>query len=459
MKKVNKPGTPQDILSAAIPNDVLHVVKTLQTAGFKAFVVGGPVRDVILGRVATDWDIATDATPDRVREVFGRVVPTGLAYGTVTVVVPPRSYEITTFRSEGAYTDSRHPDAVRYTTDIEQDLSRRDFTINAMAYDPIAGMLIDPSGGYQDARKRVVKAVGNPVERFTEDALRIIRAIRFASSLGFEIERETLQAMRELAPRVAVLSHERIRDELCKLLSAETPSKGFEYMKETRVLEVILPELAQTVGVMQENQHVFDVYTHSVRSCDYAPAGNLAVRLAALFHDVGKPARKSIHDGKVTFYGHEDLSTEMVSSILQRLRFSRATTELVEVLVSNHMFNYNSDWSDSALKRLIRKVGRSNIWSLIELRYADARAMRGREVGDGTLEEMESRIRRLFERDEALTIADLKVNGWDVMRTLELKPGPQVGNVLEQLLQLVYEDPALNDRDKLLDTMKRMDNA
>jgi len=451
-----KSSPPGDILKKALPDGVREIISALNGEGRRAYVVGGSVRDVLMGREVTDWDIATEASPAEVVRIFPRVVPTGLRYGTVTVLMPSGSYEVTTLRSEEGYSDGRHPDRVAYTSDILEDLARRDFTMNSMAFDPGSEKLIDPFSGMEDIRRRVVRAVGDPLRRFGEDALRVIRAVRFAAVFEFEIEKDTFDAMRRSAESVRRLSAERIRDELCKLMEASRPSTAFEHMRRSGILEMVLPELSAAVGVSQDNEHLHDVYTHSILSCDYAARDNLALRLAALFHDLGKPARKAQAEGRTVFYGHAEVSEQMARSAMRRLRFSKATMETVCVLVANHMFNYNSRWKDSALKRLMRRVGRDNIDLLIELRRADAKAMKDLGPPAGPLEEMKSRIAKLLERDEALSVSDLEVSGRDVMETLGIGPGPKVGEVLEKLLQSVYEHPELNQRGKLIEEMKRI---
>lgn len=434
-----------------VPAEVREVVATLRAGGKQAYLVGGGVRDLLAGLDAVDFDVATDATPDDVRRLFPRTAPTGIKHGTVTVLGARGDYEVTTFRRDGKYGDARHPDDVTYAQTVEEDLSRRDFTFNALAYDPSEDKLIDLFGGVEDFERGVVRAVGDAIERFREDGLRPLRAVRLAARFEFEVEPETLNAIPEVLDRVRMVAAERVRDEFMKMLAtAPKPSYGLELMRDTGLLEVFLPELLEGYAVTQNEFHAYDVYTHSLYSCDAAPAGKPLVRLAALLHDVGKPRTRVVRDGRVTFYNHQAVSRRMARHILDRLRFSKKERDHVLHLVYYHMFGYTPSWTDAAVRRLIRKVGRDNIADLFDLRIADWFG-NGTNYGfPGYLRALERRINAAIAREEAFTEKDLAVDGHDVMAELGLPPGPKVGEVLSYLLERVLEDQSLNERERLL---------
>jgi len=434
-----------------IKDGASSIIKRLKASGFQAFLVGGCIRDSLLGQEPEEWDIATSAKPEQVIKLFDKTIPTGIAYGTITVVLPDGQYEVTAFRSDERYIDGRHPANVKFTDDIHKDLSRRDFTINALAYDPETRELIDDFGGEQDIKNKIIRAVGNPAERFSEDGLRPVRACRFAAKLEFTIEPATFAAISKTLAVVKKVAAERIHDELVKMLSAERPSLGIELMRKSGLLELILPELEDGFGVEQPPQfHKFDVYWHSLYSCDAAPKGNLAVRLAALLHDIGKPACKvDFH-----FYNHDRVGAEMAESSLRRLKFSGDDAKKIVNLISNHMFDYNSQWSDAAVRRFIRRIGGvQNVEDLFLLRQADTKAMEA-EVGFEYLSELGKRISKIIEEENALAVSDLKVDGNDVMQVLKIPPGPKVGEVLHSLLEKVLDDPKLNEREILINLIK-----
>lgn len=388
---------------------------------------------------------------EQVIKLFEKVIPTGIAYGTVTVLLPDGQYEVTTFRSDERYVDGRHPSNVRFTDDIHLDLSRRDFTVNALAYDPASDVLIDDFEGQKDLAGRIIRCVGKPLERFSEDGLRPVRACRFAAQLEFEIEPETFGAIPQALEVVKKVAAERIHDELVKLLKAEKPSIGFDLMRRSGLLKLIMPELETGLGVEQPPEfHRYDVYWHSLYSCDAASRQDLIVRLAALLHDIGKPACKE----GFTFYNHDRVSAEMAERVLKRLKFSNQETEKIVNLIANHMFDYTSEWSDAAVRRFIRRIGGvDNVDGLFALREADARAM-VKTVGSDYLSELRQRIDRIIAEENALHINDLKVDGNDVMEILRIGPGPKVGKVLGDLLEKVLDDPKLNDRETLLKLIK-----
>ncbi len=433
------------------PRELMKLARVFKENDFSCYCVGGAVRDMILGRKVTDYDIATDALPENVRTLFRRTIPTGIKHGTVTVLVDDRQYEITTFRTDGQYSDSRKPDYVTFTPSIEEDLKRRDFTINAIAYDLVNDRILDPHQGRTDLKKRIIRAIGDPLERFTEDALRLLRACRFSSQLSFELEKETEDAMRMLAKNIVHVSFERIRDEIVKIVTSSDPVRGIEYMKDSGLLVQVLPELAECAGIEQRELHCFDVYYHSVYSCEAEPTGDPVLRLAALFHDLGKAKTLVYSDAGVPmFYNHEKASAELVETIMKRLKFPTSDTRRASHLVLHHMFNYTDEWSDSAVRRFINRVGTEHINDLLSLRQADQGGMCRKNVVSGRLLDFKDRIRSVIDANEAVTISDLAIGGNDVMDSLGIKPGPVVGTILEYLLESVMDDPEQNTRDTLL---------
>jgi poly(A) polymerase/tRNA nucleotidyltransferase (CCA-adding enzyme) len=433
-----------------IPGGALKILSTLKGKGYQAYLVGGCIRDLLLEIPVAEWDAATSARPDEVAGLFPKVIPTGIEYGTVTILLSDGQYEVTTFRSDERYIDGRHPANVTFTDDIHKDLSRRDFTMNALAYDPESKELIDDWGGQKDLKNKLIRAIGNPMERFSEDGLRTVRACRFAAKLEFEIEKETLAAVPKTLKITKKVAPERIHDELVKMLAADKPSIGFELMRKSGLLKLIMPELEDCYGVEQPRKfHKYDVYWHSLYSCDAADPSNLILRLAALLHDISKPAcKEGFH-----FYNHDQEGAGVAEGILRRLRFSNDDIAKVSNLIKNHMFNYESSWSDAAVRRFMRRVGVENLFDLFALRVADTQAME-REIDDIYLKELKSRIQKVIEEEQALHIKDLKVDGKDVMKILKIKPGPKVGEVLNALLEKVLDDPKLNQRETLLKLIK-----
>lgn len=433
-----------------IPAGALKIIKTLKENGHQAYLVGGCMRDLLLGIPINEWDITTSAKPDQVSKLFAKVIPTGIEYGTVTIILADGQYEVTTFRSDERYVDGRHPANVTFTDDIHKDLSRRDFSMNALAYDPQTEELIDDFEGQKDLKQKLIRAIGDPFERFSEDGLRPVRACRFAAKLGFEIEKKTFAAISKTLEITKKVAPERIHDEMVKMLSARKPSLGFELMRRSGLLKLIMPELENCYGVEQPRKfHKYDVYWHSLYSCDAADPSNLALRLAALLHDISKPeCKEGFH-----FYNHDRIGAEVAKEILERLRFSNAEIAKVTNLIKNHMFNYESSWSDAAVRRFMRRVGVGNLEDLFALRAADTKAME-REIEDAYLEELKSRIQKIIDEEQALHIKDLKVDGKDVMEILKIKPGPKVGEALSALLEKVLDDPKLNERETLLKLIK-----
>ena len=439
-------------LLARIAPGALRICNRLREAGHRAWIVGGSVRDLALERTVTDWDIATDALPRQVMRAFSHVIPTGIEHGTVTVLLGDARYEVTTLRGETTYTDGRHPDAVVFVDDIAADLARRDFTINAIAIDPATAQVIDPWGGLADLERRILRAVGDPLERFTEDGLRPLRAARFAATLEIEIEPRTLAAIGPALPTYRRVSAERIRDEWVKAMGAERPSRAFEVMRTTGMLAVSLPEAIQMVGCRQNRFHAFDVWEHSLACLDACPA-DPALRFAALLHDIGKPRTRAVHEttGDYTFYHHETVGADMAMAILERLRFSNDERDRIVSLVRHHIVCYSDEWTDAAVRRFIRRVSRERIEDLYALSRADVRSKGTDALAElSALEKLEARVTAILTARDAISVRDLAVDGNDVMRELGIQPGRKVGETLEALLERVIEDPRLNDRDTLL---------
>jgi putative nucleotidyltransferase with HDIG domain len=368
-------------------------------------------------------------------------------------------FEVTTFRTEEAYGDGRRPDAVTFSPSILDDLARRDFTINAIAYDLLADHVADPHDGRKDLRAGIIRAIGNPSERFREDGLRPLRACRFAAQLGFIVEQETRLAIPGSLDILAKVSAERVRDEILKILGSPVPSVGLVLMKDTGILAVVLPELLEGEGIAQGTFHCHDVFWHSLYACDAAPRESQVLRLAALLHDVGKPRTLSAApDGRPTFYGHEKVSAEMTEAILERLKLPHATIRDVSHLVTHHMFNYQEEWSDAAVRRLVARVGEGAIGDLMALRRADQIGMceeNARFFPQG-LSDFAQRVADVAKSGRAFTLSKLAINGNDLMTQLGLVPGPRVGIILNELMDTVLEDPALNEKEKLLEIARRL---
>lgn len=442
-----------------VPRVVRDFASHFRSAGFQCYLVGGAVRDLMTGRGHTDFDVATDALPERVTALFRRVIPTGIKHGTVTVLFKGTTFEVTTFRTEGGYSDGRRPDTVAFAPTILDDLSRRDFTINAMALDLASSTLIDPHGGRKDLAAGIIRAIGTASERFREDGLRPLRACRIAAQLSFSIEEQTRAAIPGALEVLSRVSAERVRDELMKTLESPVPSVGFFLMRDTGILRVILPELTEGVGVAQGSLHCYDVFTHSLYACDAAPKESIVLRLAALLHDVGKPRALRVEaDGRPTFYSHEKLSAEMTEAILMRLKLPLAVIKEVTHLVANHMFNYQEEWSDAAVRRLVARVGEEKIDDLISLRRADQIGMcrENAAVFPEGLAEFAARVRSVLRAGRALTVRQLAVNGNDLIAALRIPAGPRIGIILNELLQAVLDDPGLNEKDRLLDMAARL---
>lgn len=433
-----------------IPHEILFLINKIEQNGKKAYIVGGAIRDFLLGRsIANDFDIATDASPQEIIRLFNRVIPTGIKHGTVTVLIGDHSVEVTTFRAEKGYSDSRHPDTVEFIPNLIEDLSRRDFTMNAIAYDALKADLIDPFNGQIDIARRIIRTVGNPLERFSEDGLRPLRAVRFASQLGFSIHEETLAAIPVCIEAFKKVSWERIRDEFIKILLSPVPSVGLRLLESTSLMEHALPELLPGRNCLQKGMHIYDVLDHSLLAVD-ACKPDLELRLAALFHDAGKPFVKSTtEDGIPTFYNHDKKSVELAAQALRRLKFSNDVIDTVCHLIALHMFHYEDNWSDAAVRRFIAKAGVPYIERLFLLRLADGSATTGIPADPRSLVPFKKRIDSVIAEQSALQLKDLKISGNDLM-DMGIPKGPVIGRILNELLDTVLDDPAQNNRETLL---------
>lgn len=440
-----------------IPKEVLYIAEALTKHKFEAFLVGGCVRDLLLGKSPKDWDIATDARPEEIQKIFPDSVYEN-SFGTVGVKTDSEDQdlkivEVTTYRLEGRYTDKRHPDEVKFAKTIEEDLSRRDFTINALALgftEEKAQRITDPFDGQKDLKAKLIRAVGNPEERFNEDALRLMRAVRFSAQLNFKIEEKTAAALKKRAGLLEFIAKERVRDELEKLIMTENAVKGIDEMRSLGLLKHVLPELEEGIGVGQNKHHVYTVYEHNTKSFEYAVSKNfpLDLRIASLLHDVGKPRTKRGEGSDSTFYGHQVVGERMVFEIMDRLRFPKTMAEKVALLVREHMFVYDPETVTLAgVRRLLRRVGTENIDDLFKVREAD-------RIGSGVPKAQPYRLRYLKAmvekvQKDPISPKMLKIKGDAVMEILKIEPGPRVGRILAVLLDEVLENPEFNAGDKL----------
>lgn len=454
-----------------IPAYLYHVISTLQNPGFEAYPVGGGVRDLLLGIEPKDWDVTTNALPEQVLAKFPDAKYENL-FGTVIVPFKDEAgqtyavIEVTTFRSEKGYADARHPDEVQFETELEKDLERRDFTVNALALKIKDKKLkikeltelitlaesdyeiVDLFGGQKDLHKKIIRAVGEPMDRFKEDALRLIRAIRFSAQLGFEIEDKTARGIAKMAHAIRFVANERIRDELIKILASDRAYEGIKNLHETKLLQYILPELEAGVGVQQNKHHTYTVFEHNMKSFKFCPSKDWRVRLATLLHDVGKPQTKKIIDGEATFYNHEYAGAKILAKIVKRLKFSTEDADKVVNLVKNHMFYYNVDEvTAAAVRRLIVKVGRENLKDLIDLRIGDRLGSDVAKAKPYKLRHLEYMLERV--QNDPVSVKMLKINGEDIMQLLNIPPGPTIGAILDVLLSDVVEDPELNQKELL----------
>jgi tRNA nucleotidyltransferase/poly(A) polymerase len=430
-------------------------------------LVGGSVRDMIRGKKAQDWDLASNALPEEVIVIFreskprGIVIPTGIKHGTLTVHYKNKSMEITTYRIESDYTDGRRPDNVNYASAIEEDLGRRDFSMNAIALRLPDAEMIDPYDGLKDINAGIIRCVGNPLELFSEDGLRPLRAVRFASQFGYDIDELTLEAIPLSIWVSALVSAERVRDEIDKIIFSPKPSKALRLMEDTGLLKLFLPELAACRGIEQKGMHRFDVLDHSLLACDYAAGMHYPheVILAALFHDIGKPlvrrkAEQKESESTWTFYRHEAESARMTKEIMGRLRYANAVIFKVSHLVKEHMFHYDDTYSNAAVRRFIARVGETYLENIYCLRRADTYAITGIEAGIECLLPLIERADSIIAAGNAFSLKDLAVSGNDLMQ-INIKQGKIMGIILNQLLETVLDDPELNTKEKLLEIAEK----
>lgn len=438
-----------------IPKSVQFIIQTIEQAGFEAYAVGGCVRDSILGREPDDWDITTNAKPEQIKQLFRHTVDTGIQHGTVTVLIQKESYEVTTYRIDGEYEDSRHPKEVNFTSLLSEDLRRRDFTINAMAYNEERG-IVDLFGGREDLRKGIIRCVGNPRERFAEDALRIMRAVRFSAQLGYEIEENTRQAICELAHTLERISVERIQVELVKLLVSGHPEYILQ-MYELGLTKVFLPEFDILMDTPQNNQHhCYTVGMHTIKVLERVKPQKIT-RLTALLHDIGKPAaRKTDSEGIDHFAEHPYLGSEMARKILKRLRFDNDTIQKVSLLVLYHDYGNAVSATPAFTRKLIHKVQLENFPILLDIKRADVLAQS--ELNQrAKLEKVKSLQRyyeEVLEQGMCTRLKELAVTGTDLIKE-GMKPGREIGKVLEKMLEAVLENPDMNEKETLMALAKR----
>lgn len=453
--------------SIILPEEVQNILSALQSKKYEAYVVGGALRNTILNISTTNWDFTTSAIPSEILKIFPDSFYNN-TFGTVgvkgTITHPekkdekiPVIFEITTYRSEFGYSDHRHPDTVLWGTTLEEDLMRRDFTMNALAFD--GKKLIDIFHGADDIHKKIVRAVGDADKRFKEDALRMMRAIRFATEYAFVIDEKTTKAIRDNSSLLQSISQERIRDELIKILASGFPTDGIKLLKNTKLLAFILPELEACFGVEQKSpkrHHVHDVGTHLLLSLENCPSKDPIVRLSTLLHDVGKPAtHQKTPEGVITFYNHEIIGASIVRHIADRLHLSKADREKMVTLVRFHQFTVDEQQTDSAIRRFIRNIGKERIDDMLSLRTGD-------RLGGGALEtswRLELYKKRIEEvQKQPFSVSDLKVNGYDVMKICKTTPGPLIGKILEEIFLEVTEGKLKNEREVLLEKIEKLFN-
>lgn len=439
-----------------MPEKAKYIIDTITAAGFEAYVVGGCVRDSILGRIPQDWDITTSARPEHIKALFPRTIDTGLQHGTVTVLLEREGFEVTTYRIDGKYEDSRHPTEVIFTPSLEEDLRRRDLTINAMAYNDEKG-LVDIYGGLEDIQARVVRCVGNPLERFEEDALRILRAIRFAAQLGYHIEEETRDAIRQLAPSLKNISAERIQTELVKLITSPHP----DYLRDAYdcgLTKVFLPEFDLIMETEQNHpHHCYSVGEHTLRALTEVEQDKI-LRLAVLFHDIGKPATLTRDDQGIThFHGHAQVGADITREILRRLKFDNDTVSGVCKLVLYHDYGNDLEPDMRLLRRMVNRIGEDAFPGLFQVKRADILAQSDylRREKLEKLQQWQQLHQELQENGQCVSLKTMAVTGSDLIR-LGMKPGRELGEVLQKLLELVLEEPERNTRDFLLARAEEM---
>jgi len=476
-----------------IPSYVTRVTETLENSGFQVFLVGGCVRDLIMGREPNDWDITTNAKPGEIISLFEKTIYEN-TFGTVGVCIPmvvthetlksneKQDYsvtyetnqsispetkyyiiEITPFRTEAKYSDFRHPDEVKFSNNLEDDLKRRDFTINALAYNPNKGQIIDLYKGQKDIKDKIIRAVGDPADRFNEDALRMIRAIRFSTQLNFALSNDTIQAIVNNSQLIKNISFERIRDEFVKIITSDNPVIGIGLLSKLGLLKYIIPELEEGIGCEQKGEHIYDVWEHLLHALGHAGAKgwSLEIRLAALFHDIGKPktrrwdGTKAGGKGKYTFYGHEVVGTRMTKQIMERLKFPQKTCDLVLKLVRGHMFFSDTETITlSAVRRVVINVGKEHIWELMNVRECDRVGMKKKEA-PYRLRKYHAMIEEVLH--DPISVSQLAIDGEYMIKELHVKPSPRMGWILSTLLEEVLDDPTKNTKEHLSELVKSLD--
>lgn len=443
-------------LQSHIPTEVSTIATVLSDADFECYIVGGCVRDIIQGKQPKDWDLTTNAKPGQIMELF----PDSFYendFGTVgiknenTENETLKVVEITPYRLEGSYSNARHPDSVEFSDSILDDLKRRDFTMNAIAINPTNGEVIDPYNGQQAIKDKIITTVGDANDRFNEDALRIMRAVRFKAQLGFEVSRETYEALKNNVTRLENVSRERIRDEFSKMIASENPMLGMKVSQETGILKYIAPEFLDGVDCEQKGEHIYDVFDHLLHAVQHAADKDFAfhVRLAALFHDIGKPKTRRKHPNrdKYTFYGHEVVGAKMTKKILEDLKFPKKTVDIVVKLVRHHMFFSDTETITlSAVRRIITSVGKDHIWDLMQVRECDRVGMNKR-VAPFRLRKYHAMIEEALR--DPISVSQLKIDGTYLMETLNMLPGRRMGWILHALLEEVLENPAMNTVEQL----------
>lgn len=439
-----------------LPNEVKKVLSDFKKNNFEIYIVGGAVRDLLMGKNVYDWDFTTNATPEEIIKIY----PDGFydnAFGTVGLTVEgfDEPFEITTYRTEFGYSDNRRPDKVSWGKSLEEDLKRRDFTINAFAYD--GEKLIDLYDGRKDLNNKVLKAVGDASERFNEDALRMMRAVRIAGELKFQIEKNTFEAIQSNATLINRIAKERIKDELFKILKSNNPYSGFVHLKESGLMQEILPELTKCFGIEQKSvgrHHIYDVGTHLLMSLKECKSEDPITRFATLIHDIGKPQTvRKLPTGVITFYNHEMVSTRIAENIADRLKFSSKEKDKLVKLVRFHQFTVDEHQTDSAIRRFITNIGLEYVEDMLHLRVAD-RLGGGASETSWRLEEFKKRLVEV--QKQPFAIKDLKINGKDVMEKLNIPAGPKVGEILEKLFNEVVENNVPNERESLLKLLLKL---
>jgi tRNA nucleotidyltransferase (CCA-adding enzyme) len=432
-----------------IPQKVTQIIQQLEAAGFESYAVGGCIRDTLLSRTPDDWDITTSATPQQVKSIFPRTIDTGIQHGTVTVMISHEGFEVTTYRIDGEYEDSRHPKEVIFTPNLSEDLKRRDFTINAMAYNEKDG-LVDLYGGIEDLNRKVIRCVGNPIERFTEDALRILRAIRFSAQLGFTIDEDTKNAITTLAPTLKNISAERIQAELTKLLTSPNP----DYMRiayELGVTSVILPELDKAFATLQNNpHHMYNVGEHLMHTL-VNTRNDKSLRIAALLHDIGKPETKTTDsDGIDHFHGHVEKGEQMAGTILKRLKYDNDTIAKAKTYIRYH--DVQIEPNQKAVRKAINKIGKDYFPQVLEIKRADTLAQSEylRKEKLDTLDQLEEIYSEILSQNQCVSLKELEITGSDLIK-IGVPRGKRIGEILNQLLEVVIENPENNKHEILME--------